>query len=169
MWIKLHGVSVPRAVVAVAVAIGFLDAGTGQTLLRALGEEPDDPGAAAEMAVASGGLVLVEVSRQVYWEGKPVEIDWGRHTAWWALLWELARASKAGATADEYTLRGGSSKDPKFITKQKYRLVTAAGFPPSLAALVAPAGRGTYRLGLPPARIRVFERGAGDALREWTP
>lgn len=169
MWVKLRGVTVPRAVVAVAIAIGFLDAGTGQALLRALGEDPDDPAAAVEAAVAGGGLVLVEVSRQVYWEGKLVEIDWGRHTTWWALLWELCRASKAGAAADEYTLRGGSSKDPKFLTKHKYRLVTAAGFPLSLADLVVPAGRGTYRLALPSARIRVFERGAGDSVREWTP
>jgi hypothetical protein len=169
MWMHLRGVSLSRAVVAVAVATGFLDAGTGQALLRALGEEPDDPAAAVEMAVAGGGLVLVEVSRQVYWEGAPVAIDWGNHTAWWSLLWELARASKAGAAVDEYTLRGGSSKDPKFLTKQKSRMVKADGFPLTLADLVVPAGRGTYRLDLPPARIRVFERGAGDALREWTP
>jgi hypothetical protein len=169
MWMHLRGVSLPRAVVAVAVATGFLDAGAGQALLRALGEEPDDPAAAVEMAVAGGGLVLVEVSRQAYWGGEPIEIDWGRHTARWSLLWELARASKAGAAVDEYTLRGGSSTDPKFLTKQKSRMVKAGGFPPTLAELVVPAGRGTYRLDLPPARIRVFERGAGDSLREWTP
>lgn len=169
MWVYLRGVSIPQAVIAVAVAIGFLDASTGQTLLRALGEEPNDPAEAVEMAVSGGGLVMVEVSRQVYWEGKPVEIDWGLHTAWWSLMWELARASKAGAAVDEYTLRGGSSLDAKFLTKLKSRVVKAAGFPPSLAVLVVPAGRGTYRLNLLRARIRVFERGAGDTVREWTP
>jgi len=169
MWKHLRGVSVPRAVVEVGVATGFLTADSGQALLRALGEEPNDPAEAVEMAISGGGLVVVEVSRQVYWEGTPVEIDWGVHTAWWSFLWELARASKAGAAVDEYTLRGGSSRDPKFLTKQKSRVVKAAGFPPSLAVMVVPAGRGTYRLDLPRTRIRVFERGAGDAVREWTP
>lgn len=169
MWMHLRGVSRARAVVDVGVRTNFLDADSGRVLLRVIGEEPDDPAAAVDVAVAGGGLVLVEVSRQVYWDGVLVEIDWGNHTAWWSLLWELARASKAGAAADEYTLRGGSSKDPKFLTKQKSRMVRAGGFPPTLAELVVPAGRGTYRLNLPPARIRVFERGAGDSLREWTP
>jgi hypothetical protein len=169
MWRRLRGVSVLRAVVDVAVAIGSLDPGTARALLRALGEEPDDPEEALARAVAGGGLVLVEVSRQVYWEGELVEIDWGNHGAWWSLLWELARASKAGAAVDEYTLRGGSSKDPKYLTKQKSRMIKAGGLPVTLAELVVPAGRGTYRLDLPPARIRVFERGAGDSLREWTP
>ncbi|MFM8273059.1 MAG: hypothetical protein ACKODX_12095 [Gemmata sp.] len=169
MWRHLRGVSLPRAVVDVGVRIGFLDADSGRVLLRVIGEEPDDPQEALEMAVAGGGLVLVEVSRQVHWEKGLVELDWGNHTAWWSFLWELARASKAGAAVDEYTLRGGSSKDPKYLTKQKSRMVKAGGLPPTLAALVVPAGRGTYRLDLQPARIRVFERGAGDSLREWTP
>lgn len=169
MWRYLRGVSLPRAVVDVGVRTGFLDADRGRELLRVIGEEPDDPQEAFEMAVAGGGLVLVEMWRQVYWERGLVEIDWGNHTAWWSFLWELARASKAGATVDEYTLRGGSSVDPKYLTKQKSRMIKADGFPQTLADLVVPNGRGTYRLNLVPARIRVFERGAGDSLREWTP
>jgi hypothetical protein len=169
MWIKLHGVSVPRAVVAVAVAIGFLDAGTGQALLRALGEEPDDPEEALEMAVASGALVLAVGPRRAYWEGESITIDWERHDKPWAFLDELARAAKAGAALDPLSLRERGGRDTDFLKKRKCALVNALGFPLTLADLVVPAGRGTYRLDLLPARIRVFERGAGDAVREWTP
>lgn len=169
MWRQLHGVSVPRAVVAVAIAIGFLDTGTGQALLRALGEDPDNPADAVEAAVASGGLVLVEAPRQAFWEGEPVEVDWARHTSLWELLWALARASKGGGVVDAFALQERDARDRKFVTKRKCRLVNAPGFPLSLADSVVSAGRGTYRLDLPPASIRVFERGAGDAVREWTP
>lgn len=168
MWRHLRGVSVPQAVVEVATRYGRLDAATGRALLREFGEEPDDPAAAVESAVASGALVLVEVPRELYWAGEAVPVEWGRHAALWALVWELARASKAGAAVDEYVLRGGASTDPKYTTKLKSRLVRVAGFPATLAARVVSAGRGTYRLDLPPSRIRVFERGAGDSVREWT-
>ena len=169
MWMRLRGVSVPRAVVDVAVRIGFLDADTGRQLLRALGEEPDDPAEAVEAAITRGGLVLVEVPRQAYWDGEPVEIDWARHTSLWELLWELARASKGGGAVDAFVLRERGGGDPKFVTKRKCRLVSAAGFPLSLADVVVSAGRGTYRLNLLPPCIRVFERRVGDAVREWTP
>lgn len=169
MWRHLRGVTVPRAVVDVGVRVGFLDADGGRTLLRVIGEEPIDPAEAVETAVARGDLVLVEVMREVYWEGTLVGIDWRVNTAGWAFVWDLARASKAGAAVDAFTLRGGSSNDPKYVTKLKGRVVNVAGFPMTLADLVVPVGRGTYRLNLPPARIRVFERGSGDSLREWTP
>jgi hypothetical protein len=169
MWMHLRGVSVPRAAVAVAVAIGFLDAGTGQALLRALGEEPDDPQEAFDTAVAAGALVLVASPRQAFWGGEEIAIDWERHDKPWALLDELARAAKAGAAVDAMALRERGGRDTDVLKKRKCALVNADGFPLTLADLVVPVGRGTYRLNLLPARIRVFERGAGDALREWTP
>ncbi len=169
MWRQLHGVSGPRAVVAVAVRIGFLDADTGQTLLQALGEEPNDPDDAVELAVTAGGLVVVETPPQAFWEGNSVAVDWARHTRWWDLLWALARASKGRGAVDAFALRERDGGDRDYVKKQKHRLVHAPGFPLSLADLVVSAGRGTYRVDLPPARIRVFERGAGDAVREWTP
>lgn len=77
--------------------------------------------------------------------------------------------SKGGSAVDAFALRERDEGDPKFVTKRKCRLVSAVGFPLSLADRVVSAGRGSYRLDLPPARIRIFERGAGDSLREWTP
>ncbi len=169
MWRQLHGVSVPRAVVAVGVRIGSLDADTGRALLCALGEESDDPADAVETAVASGGLVLVESPPQAFWDGTSIEVDWARHPSWWDLLWTLGRASKGRGAVDAFALRERGGGDPKFVTKRKHKLVNARGFPLTLADLVESAGRGTYRLALPPERIRVFERGAGDGVREWTP
>jgi hypothetical protein len=169
MWRQLRGVSFPQAVVAVAVRLNLLDAGTGQALLRALGEEPDDPAEALEAAVTAGGLVVAEAPRQAFWDGEPIEIDWAVHTSLWELLWALARKSKAGAVVDAAALQDREEGDPKFVTKRKCRLVNRAGFPLSLADRVVSAGRGSYKLDLPPARIRVFESVAGDAAREWTP
>jgi len=169
MWRQLRGVSVPRAVVAVALQIGFLDAITGQVLLRELGEKPDDPADAVEAAVASGEFVLVEVPRQAFWDGKLIEVDWMRYTSQWGLLWALARASKGNSVVDACSLRERDMGDPKFVTKRKCRLVNAVGFPWSLADLVVSAGRGSYRIDLLPDRIRVFERGVGDSVREWLP
>jgi hypothetical protein len=169
MWRHLRGVSLPRAVVDVGVRTGFLDADSGRVLLRVIGEEPDDPQEALEMAVAGGALVLVASPRQAFWGGEEIAVDWERYGKPWALLDELARAAKAGEAVDALALRERGGRDTAFLKKRKCALVNADGFPLTLADLVVPAGRGTYRLDLPPARIRVFERGAGDALREWTP
>ncbi len=169
MWVYLRGVSVPRAVVNVGVRTGFLDADRGGKLLCVIGEEPDDPQEALEMAVAAGALVLVATPRQAFWAGKVIAIDWERHGKPWVFLDELARAAKAGAALDAMALRESGGRDTDFLKKWKCALVNADGFPVPLADLVVLAGRGTYRLNLSPARIRVFERGAVDSLREWTP
>lgn len=168
MWRHLHGVTVPQAVVAVAVRIGFLHADLGQTLLRVLEADPVEAIDAVEAAVNSGGLVLVETPRQAYWERKSIEINWVKYPSRWDLLWALARASKGGGSMDKRAL-SELSEDPKIVTKRKHRLVNTDGFPLSLADIVVPAGRGTYRIDLPRDRIRVFERGVGDEVREWTP
>ncbi len=169
MWRCLHGVSVRRAEVDVCVRAGLLDAKRGRVLLQHIGEEPADPAAAVAAAIDAGGLVLVEARREAYWQGEWVGGEDGLPGASWDLLWHLARSSKAGAALDEYTYRGAKSKDPKAMTKKKSRLIKEDGFPMSLADLVVLAGRGNYRLNLPPSRIRVFERGIGDSDREWTP
>jgi len=169
MWMSLRGVSIPQAVVAVATRLGFLTAEIGLSILRTLGEEPDDPSERVEAAVAAGGLVLVEMPREAYWRGEPIEIDWARHTSQWELFWALARLSKGGGVVDAFALQERKEKDPGFVRKRKCRLVNANGFPQSLADLVVGAGRGTYRLDLLPTRIRLFERGTGDVVREWTP
>ncbi len=169
MWTHLRGVSVYQAVVDVGVRTGFLDTDGGRLLLRVIGEEPNDPQEAFEMAIAAGVLVLVASPRQAFWEGEEVAIDWERHGKPWEFLDELARAAKAGASLDAMALRELGGRDTGFMKKRKCALVNADGFPVTLADLVVPAGRGTYRLNLPPARIRVFERGTSDSLREWTP
>ncbi|MCE9556546.1 MAG: hypothetical protein K8T91_24620 [Planctomycetes bacterium] len=169
MWMSLRGVSLPQAVVTVATRLGFLNSETGLSILRALGEEPDDPTERVEAAVVAGGLVLVDLPRAAYWSGEAVEVDWARHTSQWELLLALARLSKGGGVVDAFALQERKEKDPGFVRKRKCRLVNAKGFPQGLADLVVGAGRGTYRLDLLPTQIRVFERGTGDVVREWTP
>ncbi|MBA4192640.1 MAG: hypothetical protein C0467_32125 [Planctomycetaceae bacterium] len=169
MWRHLHGVTVPQAVVAVAVRIGFLHADLGQTLLRVLEVDPADAIDAVEAAVNSGGLVLVETPREAHWERKSIEVNWVKFSSRWDLLWALARASKGGGSVDAFTLRERNEGDPKFVTKRKCRLVNTVGFPLTLADCVVSAGSGTYRIDVPRDRVRVFERGVGDEVREWTP
>lgn len=67
---------------------------------------------------------------------------------------------------DVFAPQERDARTRKFVSTRTCRLVNAPGFPVSLAESVVSAGRGTYRVDLPPTRIRVFERGAGDAVRE---
>ena len=166
MWKQLRGVSVPRAVVDVGLALTVLDPGVGAALLREFGEAPDDPAAAVEHAVARGGLVVVESPRGAYWEGKPIPIDWERHGRPWALLFELARQAKAGAAVDAEVFHSGATADRRYVSKLKNRLVNTPDFPPDLGMAVVRVGPGTYRLDLPPEQVRVFVRGAVDAPSE---
>lgn len=168
MWKHLNGVSVPQAVVSVAVRCQLLDPNTGQALLREFNEVPSDPEDAVAHAVASGGLVLVELPRRVAWEGETIPVNWARRNRLWALLNELARQSKVGAVVDRVSLDDDGITDPDYVTKALSRLTKLQGFPQSLTAAIQSVGRGTYQLSLPRDRIRIFVRGVGEILQEWT-
>jgi hypothetical protein len=167
MWARLRGVSPPRAVVDVAHALNLMDEATRGWLLRELGEIHDDPEAAVNAAVESGALVLVERPREAYWDGWPINVNWERRSALWSFFWELCRAAKAGRPIDHTDL--GSDAAPDAVTKQKSRLLRLAGFPVELGDLIQPVGRGTQRLVLPAASIRLFEFVTVESLRDWTP
>ena len=166
MWMRLYGVSLPRAIVDVAFELDLMDKGTRGWLLRELGEADDAPRETLEAAVASGDLVLVEHPRAAYWLGRPLDVDWASRPALWDFFWGVCRHAKAGQAVDHMTFNG---TDPDIVAKQKSRLRGLPGFPRDLAALMQPVGRGTQKLNLPPARIRLFEVILGETVREYTP
>jgi hypothetical protein len=163
MWMKLRGVSLPRAVVDAAWELDLMSDRTRRWLLRELGEAPDEPEEALEEAIASGDLVLVEHPRAVYWRGQPISVDWGRRSALWDFLWVICQHAKAGKAVDHTTF---NAADTAIVAKQKSRLRGLKGFPSSLAALIQPAGRYTQKLNLPPLQIRLFEMTLGETVRE---
>jgi hypothetical protein len=165
MWIQLRGVSAERAVVDVPHALGLITDGTWRWLLRELGEVHDDPEEALQAAVAGGGLVLVEHTRAVYWQGKELAVAWEKHSALWGFFWEVCRQAKAGQAVDHTTL---GSTDVSVVAKQKSRLLGTKGFPRALGDLIKPAGRYTQKLDLPREQIRIFETVVNETLRERT-
>jgi hypothetical protein len=164
MWAWLRGVSWRRAVVEVARALDMISESTARWLLRELGEVPDDAELAKENAIAAGHLVLVEIPREAYWDGKQVEVEWARQTASWAFLWQLCKWAKTGEGVDHTHF--GELLDPGYVRKLKSHLKTKLGFPPDLIARIGRCGRGTQRLDLPAAQIRMFEQGPAGTLRE---
>jgi hypothetical protein len=165
MWMQLRGVSTVRAVVDVAHQLGLLDDGNHGWLLREADESQDDPEEALLAAVAGCRLVLVERPRSAYWQGGEMTVDWSRHGALWDFLWELCRHAKRGQPVDSSTFGSVSG----VVARQKCRLKALPGFPRDLLALMEPVGRGTQKLNLPPAHIRLFELASTETLREWTP
>lgn len=76
-WQLARGGTRHQALVATAVALGYLNPERGKLLLEAAGEEPaPNPDRGVRLAVASGALVLCEIPRSAYWEKEPIPADW---------------------------------------------------------------------------------------------
>lgn len=166
MWIKLRGVSLPRAIADVALKLGFLREDDYHWLLREAGEivEGED---ALEDAIASRAFVLVERPREAYWDGERIELDWQNLSALWEFVWEMCRAAKAGQPIDSLTFGDGSKSN--VVTQRKYRLSKLEGFPFELFAAIDTVGRGSQQLMIPPEQIRIFHVDGVDGIREWNP
>jgi len=166
MWVRLRGVSVPRAVLDVNRKLGLISEETHRSLLREIGELADDPEEAIKQAVSGDHLVLVERHRTVYWYRKAIPIDWDKREKLWIFFWELCRQAKAGQPIDRFSF--GKTAGPDYVIKQTSRLISLQGFPGSLADLIKRSGLGTKKLDLARERIHLFEVGAGETLRERT-
>lgn len=123
-------------------------------LRRIYAEEP--PGQSAlEEAVARGGLVIAESSRQVFWSGKKLNIAWSRGSKPWKLLLMLARkAAFEGFVVEEDIyddVVSGSAMATLFGRLKKL-------LPPELkkAILPGPEPR-SYRLALPSQPVQVVK------------
>lgn len=111
--------------------------------------------AAVEEAIASGGLVLVKSSREVYWEGKRVEAAWHRRPVLWRLLWELADKAIRVAAVKENHLYPHSGARSKLATNLG-RLTDL--LPQTLMRQISSVhGERSYRLQLEGNRIHLFQ------------
>jgi hypothetical protein len=164
---RLRGVSYPRAIVEIGIALNQLDAQTGRWLLREFGEATGEAQIDRELAIRAGSLVLSEQPREAHWASQRIEIDWGRRSALWVFFWELCRHGKGGQALDGTAF--GEEVAKNFVAKQKSRLVNLAEFPLELADKIQTAGHGSQALQLPPQEIRLFEATLGGDIREWLP
>ena len=165
MWASLHGCNLTRAVIEVANKLGHLSAEDREWLLRESGELLNAE-EAFEHAIFNNELVLNSMTRQVYWRGEPITIDWS-HEAKWAFMWELAKHGKAGQPIDSMTF--GDKKRKDYVSKTKSALTNLDEFPIELADKIEIVGKGTQRLNVIPSEIRMFEQHIGGELREWLP
>jgi hypothetical protein len=167
MWAKLRGTSDERAIVDVALELGFIDDRKHRWLLRELGEFDEDAEMAVQNAVATANLVLVERPRTAYWNQEIIDVAWERRDTLWVFLLELARAAKSGQVVDRLVF--GQRTRINYMTQQKSRLLSLPGFPESLGQCIQPKGRGTQQLQIAPHSIRIFEWIAKESVREWVP
>lgn len=158
MWQKIHGGSLIQAVVELAVALGLASKLDGEWILREL-DVPTSVAERIQAAVRSGGLVLVEQDRQVYWRRAQVDVAWHRHASLWRFLWILCKESTQGRAIDWNNF--DEDAEPAYPSKRKSALKAQRGFPADLHALIKPAGKGKLKLDLPPSQIQLFSEG-GD-------
>ncbi len=164
LWMRLRGVSRPRAVIDLAAELGFIGENTKKWLLREINELATTIDETISAAIVSGALVLVENNRTAHWMGERIAIDWNKHAALWNFLWTLCEQAKGGGGVDRTHF--GRDVDPNYGAKTKFRLSNTENFPHDLAALIKPAGRGTQKLDLQPERIHMFTVRAVESLSE---
>jgi hypothetical protein len=111
---------------------------------------------AVETAIATGGLVLIEGERGVYWDGEKVSQDWPRYQKAWELLWKLAANARMASFVSDVDLYG-RHVPPSTMHNRWSRLKLM--LPPSLRRQILPGigGRATYRLTIPINRIYLFD------------
>ncbi|MCA9267167.1 MAG: hypothetical protein KDA41_01785 [Planctomycetales bacterium] len=117
MWMFLQGVSNVRALLDVAALLGFLSEPNRSWLLRATGEAGGN--AQLQQAIKSGALVLIK-SRECYFKGALVDVEWNRHKNSWELLWMLAQRTKAGGWLSFRDVDENAA--PRTARDRKYRL-----------------------------------------------
>ncbi|NLS97892.1 MAG: hypothetical protein GXX96_37615 [Planctomycetaceae bacterium] len=91
--------------------------------------------------------------RAVYWKGEEVTVDWRNKTLRWEFLLGLAEAAMKKQGVDAFLEKTG--RGPKPLKDRKARL--KQDLPADLYELIQPAGRGTYKLDLPPEEIGLLE------------
>jgi len=115
----------------------------------------DPTASAVDEAIASGGLVMIEKTRKVYWECEEIGQSWGIHRKPWELLLILAQRTRLGASVDQSDLYPEPVSDSTMQNRPR-RLKEL--LPPTLARLIVPGHeRVTYRLELSPDKVHLFD------------
>ncbi len=166
MWMRLRGVSQPRAIIETAREVGLTDEATRNWLMREIGELDSTSEETIAAAVESGALVLVEQGRHAYWNGEKISVNWYKQSALWEFLWVLCDRAKSGTGLDcmDFAEKGNSD----YPSKTKHRLCGLDAFPHDLGILINSEGQGIQKLDLPPSRIRLFKVETVEILREVT-
>ena len=122
--------------------------------LRDLYEGGPPQQSAIDEAIARGGLVVIEASKEAFWELQRIDQSWREHPACWKLLRQLAavaRVQGAVKEGDLYPDSGARSKLPTTVSRLKKLL------PPSLGSRIRPVhGERRYRLELESHRVDLF-------------
>ena len=109
-----------------------------------------------EAAISTGGLVLIDAERAVYWEGGKIDQDWRRYRKAWLFLWKLAANARVALSVADVDLYGRYAP-PSTMHNRWSRLKEL--LPPSLRRQVVPGSgeRATYRLTIPINRLYLFD------------
>ena len=124
--------------------------------LRLLYRELSPADSAVDLAVATGGLVLVEKPRKAFWEGQPINHDWldRKYKNHWEMLWKLAINAKSASAVGNFDLYNDGVANST-LHSRAMRLKQL--LPPSLRQHIKPGTeRATHRLTLPMNLIHLF-------------
>jgi hypothetical protein len=160
-WLGLEDAAIHRG--AMGIGYRLLQRCDGELLERvagALGELRrlyagcDRRTGAVDEAVATGGLVLVRESQEVFWQGRRIAVAWGRCPSQWRFLSAVVAKGQRGAAVAErdlYEDAMSASTVGNVFARLKQQL------PPTLWGRIVPSRdpRG-YRLTLDRHQIHVF-------------
>ena len=173
MWMALHPMSQPRAIIQLAHRTDQLSETDYRWLDSEISKvdpmlpEPrramprprnaeEDIDEKISRAKDSHDLVLVEGNGfyRMYWKGNRVDQQWGQHGMSWELIWQLAEKAKLGGQVswDQFT----NSEDRKTVTSRRSRLKPL--LPPELDGQIASGtAPGTYKLIVARRQIALIE------------
>jgi hypothetical protein len=122
---------------------------------RALYQDAPPDQSAIDEAIAGGGLVLVERTREVNWDRQLLDVDWNKERAGWMTLWELAQRGRRGQAV---TARDLYPDDPgKRSSTVASRFGRLKDLIPALRRYIVPGAEPrSYRLKLDAHLLHVF-------------
>jgi hypothetical protein len=113
---------------------------------------------AIEEAIATRGLILVEHTREAFWEGEQVMVDWNKHRASWEMLWKLVTRARSGQyILPKHLYPDDPGKPPSTMASRSARLKRL--LPASLLKRIVPGPEpSSYRLQLDAHLLHAFRR-----------
>lgn len=162
MWARAYGISVNRAVIAVAAELQMIAPRDANWLIDQLKIAEDGCSPDLRAAIGAGYLVICSQPRRLFWEGEEVDLAELRGRRWEYLL-KLASNAKQKVMLDRSAL--GENLDEHYLTKLKSRLINQSGLPPTLGDKILNVEKHCQRLDLSSSEIHFFEM---QSRTEWT-